>query len=128
MNSWLDKWPEKIIEEWNKFITPNNPSAGKMYGMVKTHKNDNPVCAITSDCNTAVQKLSILVEKTVYPTADNLPSKIKDTNNMLKITDQLSKFVLTNNFMLVNFAVNMFPNIDKTPGLESVKNKTKLTT
>ena len=24
VNSWLNKWPEKITEEWKKFITPNN--------------------------------------------------------------------------------------------------------
>ena len=123
MNNWLNKWPEKITEEWKKFITPNNSSAGKMYGMVKTHKNDNPARVITSGCNTAIEKLSILVEKTLYPIADNLPSKIKDTNNILEIIDQLNEFVLTDNFVLVSFdAVNMFPSIDNRSGLESVKN------
>ena len=63
VNSWLNKWPEKITEEWKRFITPSNSSAGKMYGMVKTHKNDNPVHVITSGCITAIEKLSILVEK-----------------------------------------------------------------
>ena len=123
MNNWLDKWSEKITEEWKKVITPNNPSAGKMYGTVRTHKNDNPVRVITSGCNTTVEKLFILVEKTLYPIADNLPSKIKDTNNMLEIIFQLNEFVLTNNFVLVSFdAVNMFPNIDNRSALESVKN------
>ena len=123
VNNWLDKWPEKITEEWKKFITPNNSRAGKMYGMVKTHKKDNLVRVITSGCNTAVEKLSILVEKTLYPIADNLPSKIKDTNNMLEIIDQLNEFVLTDNFVLVSFdVVNMFPNIDNRSRLKSVRN------
>ena len=60
MNSWLNKWPEKITEEWKRFITPNNSSAGKMYGMVKT-----------SGCITAIEKLSILVEKSLCPIADS---------------------------------------------------------
>ena len=91
--------------------------------MVKTHKKDNPVRVITSGCYTAVKKLSILVEKTLYAIADNLQSKIKDTNNMLEIIDQLNEFVLTDNFVLVSFdVVNMFPNIDNRSGLESVKN------
>ena len=123
MNNWLDKWPEKITEEFKKFITPNNPGAGKMYGMFKTHKNDNPVRVMTSGCNAAVEKLSILVEKTLYPIAGNLPCKIKNTNNMLEIIDQLNEFVLTDNFVLVSFdAFNMFPNIDNRSGIESVKN------
>ena len=94
-----------------------------MYGMVKTHKNDNLVRVITSGCNIAIEKLSILLEKTLYPTADNLPSKIKDTNNILESIDHLNEFVLTDNFVLVSFdAVNMFPSIDNRSGLESVKN------
>ena len=91
--------------------------------MGKNHKNDNPVCKITSGCNTAIEKLSILVGKNLYPVAGNLPFKIKDTNNMLEIIDQLNEFVLTDNFVLVSFdAVNMFPSIDNRSGLESVKN------
>ena len=65
--------------------------------------------------------MSILVKKTFYPIADNLPSKIEDTNNMLEITDQLNEFVLTDNFVLVIFdVVNLFPNIDNRSGLECV--------
>ena len=94
-----------------------------MYGMVKTHKSNNPVRVITSGCNTAIEKLFILVEKPVYPIADNLPSKIKGTNNMLKIVDQLNEFVLTDNIVLVSFdAVSMFPSIYHRSGLKSVRN------
>ena len=49
--------------------------------MVKRHKTDNPV-RVTSGCNTVVEKLSMLVEKTLYPLADRLNSKIKYTNNI----------------------------------------------
>ena len=42
---------------------------------------------------------------------------------MLEIINQLTEFVLTDNFVLVSFdVVNMFPNIDNRSGLESVKN------
>ena len=54
MNNWLNKWSEKIAEELKKFIPQNNFSAGKIYGIVKTHKNNNPVRVITSGCNTAI--------------------------------------------------------------------------
>ena len=87
------------------------------------NKTDNPVRIITSGCNTAVEKLSILVEKTLYPIADKLPSKIKDTNNMLDIIDNINKSVLNDKCVLVSFdVVNMFPNIDNKSGLSSVKN------
>ena len=78
---------------------------------------------IIRGCTTAIEKLSILVENFFYTIADNLPSKIKGTNIMLEIIDQLNEFVLTDNFVLVSFdAVNMFPSIDNRSGLESVKN------
>ena len=51
--------------------------------MVNIYTNDNPVRVITSWCNTSIKKRSILVKKTLYAIADNLPSKIKDTNNSL---------------------------------------------
>ena len=63
VNNWLEKWSDIITNEWKEFIRPDNCNAGKMYGMVKTHKADNPVRVITSGCNTVVEKLSILVEK-----------------------------------------------------------------
>ena len=44
--------------------------------------NDNPVRAVASDCNTALQNLCILFEKILYPILHKLPSKIRDTNDM----------------------------------------------
>ena len=77
VNNWLEKWSHIITNEWKEFIRPDNCNAGKMYDMMKTHKADNPVRVITSGCNTVVEKVSILVEKSLYPLADGLNSKIK---------------------------------------------------
>ena len=83
VNKWLEKWSDNITDEWKEFVRPDNCNASKMYVMVKTHKADNPLSVITSGCYAVVEKLSILVEETLYPLADRLNSKIKDTNNML---------------------------------------------
>ena len=37
-----------------------------MYGNIKTHKTDNLARVITRRCNTAVEHLSIFVEKVLY--------------------------------------------------------------
>ena len=80
---------------------------------MKRHKADNPVCVVTSGCNTIVEKVSILVEKTLYPLADKLNSKIKDTNNILQIIDDKNKSVLSEKCVLVSLdVVNIFPNMD----------------
>ena len=122
VNNWLEKLSDNITNEWKEFVRPDNCNAGEMYGMVKTHKADNPVRVITSGCNTVVEKLSILVEKTLYPLADRLNSNIKDTNDMLEIIDDINKSALSENCVLVSFdVVNMFPNIDNKSGVLSVK-------
>ena len=97
VNNWLQKWSDNITNDWKEFIRLDNCNVDKMYGMVKIHKADNPMRAITSGCNTVVEKLSIAVEKTLYPLADRLYSKIIDTNNMIKIIDNINKPVLSEN-------------------------------
>ena len=69
VTDWIEKWSDKIHENWKKFIKPDNCKAIKMYGMVKTHKDDNPVRVITSACNTSIENLSILIEKTCLVTS-----------------------------------------------------------
>ena len=61
VNSVIWKWTSKgeIDNNWNRFITPTNSTSRKMYGLVKTHKINNPVRVITSGCNTAVESFSI---------------------------------------------------------------------
>ena len=93
-----------------------------MCGMVKIHKGDNPVRVITSGCNAVVEKLSIVVEKTLYLFADRVNSKIKDINNIPEIIDDINQSMLFENCVLVRFdVVNVFPNIDNKSGLLSVK-------
>ena len=61
-----------------------------MYGNVKTHKVDTPTRVITSGYNTAIENLSIFVGNVLYDIASELPSRIKDTNHMLDIIDNLN--------------------------------------
>ena len=45
---------EVIDNNWKRFINPTNSNPGKMYGLVKTHKVNNPVRLITSGCSTPI--------------------------------------------------------------------------
>ena len=83
--------------------------------------NDNPARIITSGCNTAVESLSIFVEKVLYDIASNLPSRIKYTGHMLDIIDEINNSNLGTNSILVGFDIaNMFPSIDNKSELKSV--------
>ena len=93
-----------------------------MYGNVKTHKTGNPASVITSGCNTAREDLSIFAENKLYDIASELPPRIKDTNHMLDIIDNLNSLDWPLNSILVSIdVINMFPNIDDNIELSSVK-------
>ena len=109
-----------LAGKWKSYIQTKCSTSGKMYGLVKTHKNDNPLQIITSGCNTAIQSLSIFVEKILYDIASNLPSRIKDTGHILDIIDEGNSSSLPTNSILVGFnIVNMFPSTDNKSGLKS---------
>ena len=124
VNSWISKWTSKglIDINWKRFITPTNSTPGKMYGLVKTHKVNNPVRVITSGCNTAIESLSIYIEHVLFELSEGMPSRIKDSNHLLDIIDNMNSMFLPANAILVSFdIVNMFPNIDNKSGLDAVK-------
>ena len=129
VNLWIQKWTEnKVLDKsWSKFIEPSFVVPGKMHGLVKTHKADNPVRVITSGCGTAVENLSILVEKYLFPELLKIESKVQDTSEMPNFLDFVNDSnILTEIFMLVSFdIVNMFHNIDYESDLEAVKNALK---
>ena len=123
VKTWVEKWSQKNIldQKWKSYIQTECSISGKMYGLIKTHKNDNPARIITSACNTAIESLSIFVEKVLYDIASNLPSRIKDTGHMLDIIDEINNSSLPTNSILVGFDIgNMFPSIDNKSGLTSV--------
>ena len=68
VNVWTQKWTENKVlgKSQSKFIEPSVVAPGKMYGLIKTHKADNPIRVITSDCEAAVENLSIFVDKCLF--------------------------------------------------------------
>ena len=96
VNTWIEKWynNKNIRKKWKKFIKVKDSTSGKMYGNVKTHRIGNPTRVITSGCNTAIENISIFVENVLYDIASELAPRIKDTNHMLDIIDNLTSLDL----------------------------------
>ena len=94
-----------------------------MYGLVKTNKVGNPVKIITSGCATAIENLSIFVEKCLHSEVLKIESWVKNTSEMLTIIDNFNESnTLTSDCRLVSFdIINMFPSIDNISGLKAVK-------
>ena len=73
VNTWVEIWSQMntLDEKCKSYIQTECSTSGKMYGMIKTHKNNNPARIITSGCNTAIESLSIFAEKVLYDKASN---------------------------------------------------------
>ena len=61
------------------------------------HKENHPVRVITSGCGTAIVFLSIFVEKCLYKEVSKINPRIKDTPDMLHITDDINNNNNNNN-------------------------------
>ena len=92
-----------IDNNWKRFITPSNSRPGKMYGLVKTHKVNNPVRVITSGCNTAIESLSIYIEHVLFELSEGMSSRIKDSNHLLDIFDNMNSMLLPANLSFSSF-------------------------
>ena len=58
-----------------------------MYDLFKTHETDNLIVVVTSGCGTAVENLSIFVEKCLFPEVLKIESRVQDTSKMLNFID-----------------------------------------
>ena len=110
-----------MSNDWVKFITPEHIKPGKMYSNINTHKINNPGRVITSGCSAEVESLSIFVEQELYKLVENLPSGIKDTNDMLNIIDNLNNNCIPENIFLISFDVLHVSHIHNESGINSVE-------
>ena len=94
-----------------------------MYGLIKTHKENKSASDITSGCGTAIEFLSIFVEKYLYKEVVKINSRIKDTPDMLDIIDDINNNnMIADSSILVSFdIVHMFPSIDNISGLKQYR-------
>ena len=82
VNSCISKWTSKGVTDnnWKRFIIPTNSRPGKVYGLVKTHKVNDPVRFITRGYNTAIESLSIYIEHVLLELSEGMPFRIKGSN------------------------------------------------
>ena len=64
INKWTEKWKSRkaIDEDWKRFMKLKDVKPGKMYRMIKTHKESNSLRIISSGSETAVGNLFIFIE------------------------------------------------------------------
>ena len=124
VRQWVNKWHKKkqISDDWKEYILNENATPAKNTPLYKTHKENTPVRVITSGCNTAIENLSIFVDKICLPLAQTNVTLIKDTSHLLDIIDNLNLNSIPDTALLVSFdIINMYPSIDNRKGIAAVK-------
>ena len=78
---------------------------------------------LTAGCNTVIDNLAIFVEKHCAPMTQDIKTRIKDTQHLLYIIDDLNKRILPPNTKLVAFDIhNMYPSTNNKRGVEVIRN------
>ena len=126
VKDWGDKWVEKgeITQPLVDCILNVNARPGKNYGLIKTHKPNNPIRLITSGNGTAAENLSLLTEYFLHSCVKKEPQILIDTTALLnKVTEINNKFSpFPAGTLLVSWdVISMYPSIDNKVSLPACK-------
>ena len=77
----------KVTNEF--LLPPKNTRTSLFYGIPKIHKPGWPLRPIVSGCYGPTNHLSACITHFIQPLASNLPLHIKDTKNILNLTEKL---------------------------------------
>ena len=86
VKDWRVKWVnnDEITQPLLDCIINSYAKPGKSYGLIKTHKPNNPIRLITSVNETAVKNLFLFTEYFLYPCVKKEPQIFIDTTALLK--------------------------------------------
>lgn len=97
-----------------------NPMPPKLYGLIKVHKEGNPIRPVVSYINSPLRQMAIELNKIFKNLTNFTPSH--SIRNSVELTNKLKDITLPENSLLASFDVsNMFSNIPYTDCLEIIK-------
>ena len=124
MKQFSKKWVRKgeLSKQWALFIVNPNAQPGKNSALYKMHKPNIPVRLLTTGYDTAIENLTIFVEKHYTKLNENMPTKINASYHVIDTSETLNAKGIPDNAILVSFdIVNMFPSIGNNRGVAAVK-------
>ena len=109
-----------IDKQTHRYLTPENPKAGRFYILPKIHKPGNPGRPIVSANGHPTEKISEFVSYHLNPLVQTLPSYVKNTTHLL---DKLQDFDdIPPNALLVTLDVSsLYTNIPTTEGIDACR-------
>ena len=88
------------------------------------NKPNTPVRLLTSGCNTAIENLARFIETFCAPLLETMKSRIKNTDHLLNIIDEINSKGIPEETNLVSFdVINMFPSINNETGIAAMLNR-----
>ena len=126
VRDWGVKWVNKgeITQPLLDYIINPDTELGKNYGLIKTHKPNNPIRLITSSNGTAVENLSLFTEYFLHPSVKKEPQILIDTTVLLKKVEDINHCFspFPAGTLLVSWdVISMYPSIDNKVGLGACK-------
>ena len=98
------------------YIVNENANPAKNATLYKTNKPNTPVRLLTLGCNTAIENLVRFIEAFCAPLLETMKSRIKNTDHLLNIIDEINSKGIPEETNLVSVdIINM---------LSSIKNAT----
>ena len=126
VRDWGVKWVNKgeIAQPLLDYIINPDAKPGKNYGLIKTHKPNNPIRLITSGNGTAVENLSLFTEYFLHPCVKKEPQILIDTTALLKKVEDINRRFspFPAGTLSVSWdVISMYPSIDNKVGLDACK-------
>ena len=126
VRDWGVKWVNKgeITQPLLDYIIHPDAKPGKNYGLIKTHKPNNPIRLITSGNGTAVENLSLFTEYFLHPCIKKEPQILIDTTALLKKVEDINRHFspFSAGILLVLWdVISMYPSTDNKVGLDTCK-------
>ena len=112
---------DKIIDkETHRYLTPQDPKAGRFYILPKVHKPGNPGRPIVSANGHPTEKISEFVSYHLNPLVQTLPSYIKNTTHLLNKLKDIN--TLPSSAILVTLDVSsLYTNIPTNEGIDACR-------
>ena len=124
VKQWVEKWKDSISEEEQVWIQKETVNPGKVYGNIKTHKDNKAYRHIISTKGTAVENLARWLEIQLKDLARAHPAFLQDTKDFLSYIEQRNQedgpFDKEKIWLISRDIVNYYPSCNTDMCIEAV--------
>jgi hypothetical protein len=110
-----------ITKELRQYLIPRYPTAGKLKGNPKLHKQGAPYRVIVSGMDTATEKMAEVAEYELNEFVTKSPSYIRDTTDFINKLEAVHRPLPEGAILFCFDVVKLYPSIPREEGLAACK-------